>query len=175
MHTRIKQKRNKLGFTLAEVLVAMAIFTVVSTGATLSFSMGLRAYRLATAETDASLQASTTLSRIAYGIGNNCGLRAAFVPVTALSGNDGWQITFSVPKDTSGADVQVSTLRYDRATKKIMIRPNDNTPWTTIGRNIVNSTISTTGTSVEIMVQARATIGMRTVTSTKTSLISFRN
>ena len=176
MHTpAIKENRRLGGFTLAEILVAVAIFTVVSTGSTLSYAMGLRAYRLAVAETDASMQASTTLSRIAYGIGINCGLRAAFVPVTALSGNDGWQITFSVPKGRSGADVQVSVLQYDKDANRIMLRPNNNSQWTVIGRHIVNSTISVSGNTVEVMVQARSGIGKNSVTSTKTSMISFRN
>jgi nicotinamide mononucleotide adenylyltransferase len=156
-------------------MVAIAIFTVVSTGASLTFSMGIKAYRRSVAEADASTSASTTLLRIAHGIGDNCGLRAAFVPVSTLQDNNGWLITFTVPKMLSGDEVQVNQLRYNKEDKTISLKSGNDSTWQIIGQNIINSSISASDTSVQITVEAQAEVGYNSVSSTKTSTISFRN
>lgn len=156
-------------------MVAISIFSAVVAGATGTFVMGLKAYSYAVAETDASCQTSTTISRMAYGIGNSCGLRAAFVPVTSYSGNNGWNITFSVPKGTTGLEVQVNQLRYDKNAKTISFQPGNNQNWTVIGKNIVDSTIAATANSIQITIRSQAVIGNKSTVNEMSTTISFRN
>ncbi len=163
------------GFSLTELLVSISIFSMVVAGTSTTFIMGIRAYRAASAETDASCQTSTTLTRMAYGIGGNCGLRAAFTPVTTSSGNSGWQIRFSVPKGLAGSDVQVNQLRYDKNAKTISYQAGNNPSWTIIGKNIVDSTISASATSVQVMIQSQSVIGNKSTLNKMASTISYRN
>jgi prepilin-type N-terminal cleavage/methylation domain-containing protein len=175
MHTPINRKSAKSGFTISELMVAITVFTAVSAGAALTFSMGIRAYRQAAAETDASSRTGVTLSRIAYGVGDSCGLRAAFIPVTTLSSSDGWNITFTVPKGISGGDVQVNHLRYRKAGKIIEFQAGNNPNWTVIGKNIIASSIAASASSVQITIRAQAVTGNKTTSVQKTSTIAFRN
>jgi hypothetical protein len=108
-------------------------------------------------------------------MGDSCGLRAAFIPVTTFRDNNGWLITFTVPKGLSGGDVQVNKLHYDRSAKTISIQTGNMNKWNIIGKNIIDSTISASESSVHISVTAKAAIGYDHVTSTKSSTISFRN
>ena len=156
-------------------MVAITVFTAVAAGASISFSMGIRAYRQAAAESDAASRTSTTLSRIAYGVGDSCGLRAAFIPVTTLSSSTGWNITFSVPKGLSGGDVQVNQLRYNKDDKTISYKAGNNPNWTVIGKNIIDSTIAASQTSVQVMVRSISVVGNKRTINEKTSTIAFRN
>ena len=171
----LKPDHTTNGFTLTEIMVTIAIFTTVIAGASVTFIMGLRAYQCSAGETDAANAASLAIARIAYGTGDNCGLRAAFAPVSALSGNNGWRISFNVPSGPSGDAIQVSTIRYDKSNKIIQYRPTTSAEWTTIGKNIIDSTIRTGSKSISITVKAIAIIGDNRITNTKTTTIAFRN
>jgi len=159
---------------LAELMIALAIFTVVMTSAGVSYIMGLKAYRAAAAESDAAIAANTAIAHVAYGVGDNCGLRAAFKPVSALSGNNGWSITFGVPKGLSGSDFQVNKIKYDKSLKQILFKA-DSGNWTVIGENIEDSSIYASESSVRISVTAGSAIGKTEIRNTKTTTIAFRN
>ena len=164
------------GFTLSEILVSMAISTIVMTGASITFSMGVHAYRNSAANMDASAQCSTSLFRITRGIGNSCGLRAAIIPVYTSSSDDGgWDITFKVPSGLAGNDTQVNKLRYDKDTKTILFQDGSDGDWSVIGKNISNSTITATKDSASFMIQAQSVIGNKTTTNEMRSTVAFRN
>ncbi len=175
MYTLTKIQNKKAAFTLTEIMVAVSIFSTVVAGSSIVFAMGLRAYRLAVAAADSSCQTSTTMARMAYGIGNNCGLRAAFTPVTTSIGNNGWNITFSVPKGISGNSVQVNQLRYDKSAMTISFQGGNNSNWTIIGKNIVESTIAATATSVQITISSRSIAGNNSTVNEMISTIAYRN
>ncbi|MCX7916405.1 MAG: prepilin-type N-terminal cleavage/methylation domain-containing protein, partial [Verrucomicrobiae bacterium] len=65
------------GFTLAEILVAVALASVVVAGTTSLFITFLRSYNNTTLMRNTATQASMGLERMVYGVGTNGGLRAA--------------------------------------------------------------------------------------------------
>jgi prepilin-type N-terminal cleavage/methylation domain-containing protein len=164
----------KLGFTMAEVMVAMGISSVVITGSAITFAMGIRSYRQAVAETDASNRTNIALLRTAYGLNGNCGLRAAFTPITALSNSDGWSITFNAPSTTSD-EIQINHMRYNKSTQTIELQSGENSSWNIIGRHIIASTIATSSTCIQIMVRSQSVVGNKKTENQKTSVIAFRN
>jgi prepilin-type N-terminal cleavage/methylation domain-containing protein len=152
------------GFTLSELMMAIAVFGLVMAGAVGTF-----------ATVDASCQASTVLSRIAYGVGDNCGLRAAFKPVSATTDNTGWTITYTVPAGMSGTATDVNQLRYDAAARTISYQGGANTSWSVIGKNVIASAITPSSSDVSVMIRAEAIVGDCTTRSEMTSTIAFRN
>ena len=167
--------RNQAGFTLTELMMAIAVFGLLMAGATGTFSIGVRTWRTSAAGMDASCQASTVLSRIAYGVGDRCGLRAAFAPITAASDDSGWTITYSVPAGTSGTAREEDRLRYDSGTQTIAHQGGSNGVWNVIGKNVLASTISATSADVTVMIRSTAIVGNCGTVNEKTSAITFRN
>lgn len=169
-------KHTRQGFTLAETMMAVAVFSMVMAGATGAFSIGLKSWRNTSAHVDSSCRASTALSRISYGVNGECGLRAAFSPVTVAANDGGWTITFTVPKGTSGTDTQTNRIRYRSSTETIE-HETATSPgtWNTIGRNIIASSIDATPSGVTIMVRAKAGVGNGSTRNEMTSSITFRN
>jgi prepilin-type N-terminal cleavage/methylation domain-containing protein len=166
----------KRGFTLSEIMMAVAIFSLIAGGAAAAFSIGIRTWRTTSASMDASCRTSTTLARIAYGVGGECGLRAAFSPVTASMDEEGWALIYTVPKGTAGTETQEHQLRYRYATETIEFN-SESAPgtWTVIGRNISSSTIRATTEGVTVMVESHATAGNCSTRNAMTSAITFRN
>ncbi len=162
------------GFTMTEIMVAMGISSIVIVGAALTFSMGMRSYSQAVAETDASNRTNIALLRTAYGLNGNCGLRAAFSPITALSNSDGWSITFNAPSTTSD-EIQTSHMRYNKTTKTIELQSGEDSSWYVIGKHIVDSRIATASIGIQIMVRAQSVVGNKSTVNEKTSIITFRN
>jgi prepilin-type N-terminal cleavage/methylation domain-containing protein len=169
-------KHTRQGFTLAETMMAVAVFSMVMAGAAGAFSIGLKSWRNTTSFMDASCRASTALSRIAYGVNGECGLRAAFSPVTVVANDGNWTITFTVPKGTAGTDTQTNRIRYNSSTETIEYETATSPDtWNPIGRNIIASSISATTSGVTIMVRARPGVGNGSTPNEMISAITFRN
>jgi len=174
MQTPINRFSLKRGFTMTEIMVAMGISSIVITGSALTFSMGMRSYRHAVAEIDASNRTNMALLRAAYGLNGNCGLRAAFAPITAVRNSDGWSVTFNAPSTTSD-EIQTSQMRYKKATQTIELKSGDDGEWNIIGKHIVASYISTASFGIQIMVRAQSVTGDKKTVNQKTTVIIFRN
>jgi prepilin-type N-terminal cleavage/methylation domain-containing protein len=174
--TALRRTPSSSGFTLSESMMAIAILSMVMAGAAGTFSIGVRSWRTTVATTDASNQASTTLSRIAHGIAGDCGLRAAFSPVTSTSDQNGWTITYEVPKGSAGTDTQINRLRYQRQTETIEFE-SETAPevWTTIGKHVKASAISVSSAGVTVMVRSHSVAGNCSSTREMSSAIAFRN
>ncbi len=174
--TKANNRNKREGFTLSEILISTAIASIVAAGASMTFSMGINAYRSSTAYMDASARCSTSLFTITRGIENTCGLRAAIIPVyTSSEADGGWNITFKVPEGLSGNNTQINKLRYNKGTQTISFQNGSTGDWTVIGKNIVESTISTTKDSVSFMIRAHSLIGNKTTANEMKSTIAFRN
>jgi len=163
------------GFTLTELMMSVAVFTLVITGAVGTFAIGTRTWRATAAGMDASCQASTVLSRMAYGVVGNCGLRAAFAPVSTSGDSSGWTIVFTVPAGVSGLATQVNRLRYDSGTQQITFQGGSGGRWHILGKNVTASEISPSADSITVMVRTRAVVGFRSTVNEMTSTIGFRN
>ena len=155
--------------------MAISVLGLVMAGAVGAFSIGLRTWRATSSGIDASCQASTVLSRMAYGMGDKCGLRAAFSPVSISSDSTGWTITYTVPAAMSGTATEVNRLKYDSGAETISYQGGASGAWNIIGKNILLSTVSPTASDVTIMVRARAVIGDCSTVNEMTSTIAFRN
>lgn len=155
--------------------MAISVFGLVMAGAAGTFAIGTRTWRTTSASVDASCQASTVLSRIAYGIGDNCGLRAAFAPVSTSGDAAGWTITFTVPAGVSGLATEENKLKYDSGTRTISFQGGASGPWSVIGKNVLASTIAPTSSDVTVMVRSESVVGNCTTRNEMTSTITFRN
>lgn len=110
-------KRNA-GFTMVEVVIASFMTTIVVASALGLFISYEMFWREASVHIDANRIASMAMNRIAYGVGTNCGLRAASA-VVLTSGTNGWVLDFSDsntnPVGTFEYESDVQTLFYTPA------------------------------------------------------------
>ncbi len=170
----MKKDRLKTGFTLIEVMSASAILAVVLAAAALAYTMSIRIWRLSSARIDASSSASLALTRCTMGVGSGFGLRTAFRPVNITSSTSGWQIGFITPASMSGDGRATNSLAFDAASRTISYQSGNATP-TVIGRNIVDSQVTSQSDRITITVRAQATTGYTNITSEMSTSITPRN
>lgn len=146
---------------MAEVLVAVAIASVVVAGTTSLFITFLRSYNNTTLMRNAATRASMGLERMVYGVGTNGGLRAA------SSGS----ITISFP--SGGWRIQYRTnvwFQYSPAAQRIFDHTGK-----TICTNVIASSVQFFTNSCSISVTVAEMAGGRVQTNTMRSLVQFRN
>ncbi len=174
MYTSLERNHYRAGFTLGEVMVSLAILSIVITAASLAYTMSIRIWRQASARIDAASSASTALTRSTMGIGGGFGLRTAFLPVQITSDDDNWQIRFTTPAGMSGDATSANTLTYNAAARTITYQSGNTTP-AVIGRNIVESSATQQGDAITLTVRAQARTGYTNVTREMSTVITPRN
>ncbi len=158
MKSRLQFQR---GFTLAEMLVAVGIGSVVIAGTMTLFVTYLRFYNSTSLMRNCASRASLALERMVYGVGANVGLRAAqssTVSVTYPSG--GWRIQYNTNL----------VFQYTVAAKTITDQANK-----IICSNVISSTLTYPTNSCTISLTVVEVGGGRIVTNTMASTVQFRN
>ena len=84
----------KRGFTLIELMIAVAIFGLAMSGAIGAYIMCQKMWHATSLSMQTNRDCNLALSRLIYGIGSNSGLREA-VSVTINSNATGWSIACS--------------------------------------------------------------------------------
>lgn len=149
------------GFTLAEMLVAIAIASVVVVGTTSLFITFLRSYNNTTLLRNTASRASMALERMVYGVGTNGGLRAAEASrVTVSYPSGGWRIEYRTN----------TWFQYSPSARRIFDQNGK-----TICTNVIASTLQYFTNSCAITVTVAESAGGRTYTNTMRSLVQFRN
>jgi prepilin-type N-terminal cleavage/methylation domain-containing protein len=155
-------RRAASGFTLVEMLISVAVLTVVIVGTFNVFVQNLRSYNASTLMRTSATRASLALDRMVYGVGTNIGLREvpkASVTISNVSSTF-WRLSF-----TNSAYFQWSS-----ANKCITDQSGKS-----IGTNIVTSTLGTNGSGCTISLSVAESGGGRTITNTMTTFVQFRN
>ena len=94
--TKINPRRSSNGFTLPEMLVAMAIGSFVIAGVMVLYVGFLRSYRDTTLLRNTSSRASLALERMVHGVSSNAGLIEAQASTVAVSyPSGGWRCAYT--------------------------------------------------------------------------------
>jgi prepilin-type N-terminal cleavage/methylation domain-containing protein len=158
----MKTRGSTSGFTLVEMLISVAILTIVIVGTFNVFVQNLRSYNATTLMRTSAMRASMALDRMVYGVGTNNGLREvpkASVTISNVSSTF-WRLSF-----TNNAYFQWS------GTNKLISDQSGKS----IGTNIFASTLSTNGSGCTISLSAVETGGGRIITNTMSTFVQFRN
>ncbi len=155
-------RRSVSGFTLVEMLISVAVLTIVIVGTFNVFVQNLRSYNATTLMRTSAVRASMALDRMVYGVGTNNGLREAPQSSVTISnvGSTYWKIAY-----TNG-----TCFQWSSTTKSITDQSGK-----TIGTNIFASTLGTNGSGCTISLSAVETGGGRMITNTMATFVQFRN
>jgi prepilin-type N-terminal cleavage/methylation domain-containing protein len=155
-------RKSASGFTLVEMLISVAVLTIVIVGTFNVFVQTLRSFNATTLMRTSAVRASNALDRMVYGVGTNNGLREAAQASVTISNvaNTYWKIAY-----TNGVYFQWS------ATNKFISDQSGKV----IGTNIFASTLSTNGSGCTISLSAVETGGGRIITNTMSTFVQFRN
>lgn len=156
-------RRRQGGFTFAEFSVSMAIATAATAGCLIVFVFFINSYNYTTLLRTAAVRSSFALDRMVYGVGTNPGLREAFGNyIQTANSNGGWKITFT----NSG------TFYFQYTTNNRSITDQSGT---LICTNVLTSTLTNVGKTVQIKVSVTESAGGRVVTNTMGTQVQFRN
>ena len=155
-------RRATSGFTLVEMLISVAVLTIVIVGTFNVFVQNLRSYNATTLMRTSATRASLALDRMVYGVGTNNGLREAAQASVTISNASStfWRLSF-----TNSAYFQWSST-----TKSITDQSGK-----TLGTNIITSTLSTNGSGCTISLSVAESGGGRIITNTMATFVQFRN
>lgn len=155
------------GFTLVEMLISVAVLTIVIVGVLNVFEQILYSYNETSLMRTAGVRASMGLDRMVIGVGTNAGLReaaAASVALTNLSATD-WQLSFTNQNSTAS-----QYFKYTSGSKFIVDQSGK-----TICTNLVAATASNLTNGCQISVSVAESGGGRTLTNTMTTFVQYRN
>jgi prepilin-type N-terminal cleavage/methylation domain-containing protein len=155
-------QRSTSGFTLVEMLISVAILTIVIVGTFSVFVQNLRSYNATTLMRTSAVRASAALDRMVYGVGTNQGLREAGQADVTISNvaSTYWKIAYT----------NNTYFQWSSTTKKITDQSGK-----TIGTNVFASTLSTNGSGCTISLSVAESGGGRTITNTMATFVQFRN
>jgi prepilin-type N-terminal cleavage/methylation domain-containing protein len=155
------------GFTLVEMLISVAVFTIVTVGVLNVFRQTVYSFNETSLMRTAGVRASLGLDRMVMGVGTNAGLReadAASVAVTYTNTAD-WQLSFT------NQDGTVSQyFKYTAANKFIVDQSGK-----TICTNLISATATNLTNGCQISVSVAESCGGRTLTNTMTTFVQYRN
>jgi len=155
------------GFTLVEMLISVAIVTIVTIGVFNVFVQTLYSYNETTLMRTAAVHASMGLDRMVIGVGTNCGLREAAAASVTLSNLNSTDWKFSFTNVTSSA---YQYFKYTSSSQAIVDQSGKN-----ICTNLVTATLSNLTTGCQISVTVTQNAGGRTLTNTMTTFVQYRN
>jgi prepilin-type N-terminal cleavage/methylation domain-containing protein len=155
-------QRSASGFTLVEMLVSVAVLTIVIVGTFNVFVQSIRSYNETSLMRNAAVRASVALDRMVIGVGTNNGLREAVagsVVLTYPNGTD-WKLAYT----------NNLYFTYTASTKSITDQSGK-----TICTNVISSTATNPTGGCQISVSVAESGGGRTLTNTMTTFVQFRN
>jgi len=154
------------GFTLVEIMVAVALFGLVVAGTISVYIMCNKLWHATSLGMRNVSESSMALSKIVYGIGTNSGLRSAS-GVSLVKSNDGsWHMTVTY---SSG---YVKYINYNRSQSNISF-PDTNS---IICRNVSTSPPPTTNNGmIGIQLTVTRQDGMFKASNTLSTLVKMRN
>jgi prepilin-type N-terminal cleavage/methylation domain-containing protein len=160
----INTRKTASGFTLVEMMVSLAIVTVVIAGTLSLFVSFLRSYNATTLMRNTSSRASLALERMVYGVGGNAGLREAVAnTASATYSAGGWKLSYTNSTGTLFFQYTPNTLSIVDQSGK------------TICTNVLASTMTKYAKGCQISLSVSESAGGRTLTNSMTSFVQFRN
>ena len=165
--------QGRFGYTLAEVMIAVSILTLVVGGAIPAFIMCLKTSTRNTVDLSTAQEASSALSRIVYGVGAQYGLRSAVAStVTGVpaTGNT-WTVTYA---DIAG---WTNSFSYDGVNDVLTYSNADFPNGVNIGRNIIAANVSNMASSLGITITLTCCCsnGQYCATNVMTTSVRWRN
>lgn len=150
----------KRGFTLIEVLVSIAILSIVITGIFAVLNLGDMTWHSDMGLVDLQQQARQAMERMVKEIRQS---RASDIAITEPGPNAGSRIQFRIPLDITTSPVNYSDfIIYYRNINNQLIREYQGT--TKVLANYINSlNFSLSGNIVEIQLSAQKTVRNRTL------------
>lgn len=159
-------RRRLAGFTLAEMIVSMAISTGATAACLVLFVSFLRSYNTTTLMRTGSTRTSFALDRMVFGVGTNSGLREAFGDSLVISNMNGggWRVTYS--------NAATFYFQYIPDSKRIVTETGK-----MICTNVVAATFSTNSLTggCQISITVAESQGGKTLTNTMGTVVEFRN
>jgi prepilin-type N-terminal cleavage/methylation domain-containing protein len=156
------RQRAASGFTLVEMLVSVAVLTIVIVGTFNVFLQNLRSYNATTLMRTSATRASNAMDRMVYGVGTNIGLREvpkASVTISNVASTF-WKLSFT----------NNGYFQWSSTTKCLTDQSGK-----TLGTNIVTSTLSTNGSGCTISLSVAESGGGRVITNTVNTFVQYRN
>lgn len=156
-------KTSRGGFTLAELMMASAVLTVVSLAAVSLFVLLQGMFFTTTLNMRAASRVNMALNKIVYGAGTtNAGIRGAAVGRVSVTNSPGdWVL---VAEDIG------FTVQYDSTAGRIA-----NANGYVYCENVATSTVNLAGGGCEIAITVEETGGGRTVSNEMSTFVMFRN
>ena len=154
--------KSSSGFSLVEMLISVAILTIVIGGTFSVFIQNLRSYNTTTLMRNSETRASMALDRMVYGVGTNQGLREAGQADVTISNvaSTSWKIAYT----------NNTYFQWSSTTKSIRDQNGK-----TIGTNIFASTLTTNGSGCTISLSVSESGGGRVITNIMSTFVQFRN
>lgn len=170
--------QRKGGFTLTEIMMAVAIFGLLSLGMFGNVMMHQRSF-LYNRASNANIQdSSLALQRVVYGDANHWGLRTAsrsgttvgFTGLTGANGSLGWQAEYrhNIPVHANTPPHLANpeqTLTYNPVSQTLTLNS------TVIANNVVDASFTFNGTVVTLALQTEnETFGLQSLVETRCTL-----
>jgi len=168
------RRTNRHGFTLLELMIALAVFSLVMAGVVPGFIMCLKSWALTSVQLEASERASFALQRMIYGVGSQYGLRSACAASIVVT-NSGLNWTVSYTDIVGNA----SSFSFVNTNQQITYTGPDTTNapgYSVVGKYISFASVTNTASGLNIYVTAVVSNGVRYVaTNAMSTFISYRN
>jgi len=158
------------GFTLAEIMVSLAVFSLVVAGAAPVYIMCSRTWYKSTLSTRAASETSMALEKLVYGMGLQYGLRSAVATsvVVTATGSD-WVVRYV------NSEGGTNRFSYDASGTVLRYLGSAAAAWTLVGSNITACVVSNTSVGMSLTVTTGITEGRYSVTNTMYTYMSYRN
>jgi prepilin-type N-terminal cleavage/methylation domain-containing protein len=157
-------KKPRMGFTLTELMVTVGIFSIVMAGMFPVYLACRRMWARMDLDLETTRRASSAMTAMVYGTGNNAGLRGARDMIMATNAG-GWTLQYTDVEDKTNRVV------YDLTNGTITATPG---PFT-IGKYVTSASLVPVPAGVNVLVEVRRTNGRYSSSCSLSSYVSFRN
>lgn len=161
------------GYSLVEVLVAVALSTLVLGGVLLLVSGGSRSWRVIALQMQADQDVNTAMNRLVFGLPAENGLPsekgircAAAATVTPGAAGD-WSLSYA-PGSVTGT---INEITYDAAERRLLFEPGGRL----VGRGIDFAWAGEDGRSLTITLRVSRTSGPLQAEAEAATYVLFRN
>lgn len=163
--------QHRRGFTVTEVLLAVAVMSLIMAGAASVYFMCGRSYWISDVNLRAARATSLALQRITYGIYGSNGLRSAHATgVVVTASSNGWTLDYDVPDGTHHA------IGFDSTRRQLLYT---NTLWAghtfTLAVDIASASMAHSNFGGKVTVVSTIQEGRFAATNTLSSYIHYRN
>jgi len=171
IRSSIPAGEKRSGFTLAELMMAVAISSIVLAGAFAVYISGQKIWHTTTLEIDTSSEASDAIQKIVYGIGAQGGIRGSLRnSVNVTSSSNGWTISYVLPDGPTNYyeyNHSAGTLRHSHSMA--------GGQWYTIAKGITSASAVDTGAGLRLSVCQARQNGQFSASNTMSTFVAYRN